>query len=206
LGETAQTATLLANNLKTIAKAKNLMRLGTQLGSEALDMILNVKRFGSGNLESFDGSEIPTLYSGDKISLVIANFLEQPLDVTVLFVGSDYSVSVAFPRKNQFNRFMEEEEKIIKLGTVNTDTIGTERIIVIATQASRTAAVSNFSFLSQKGLSNARNNFGPIEALLHEAGFGNKSQPRGEMPIQESIKSKADIKTISWVTQQTQTD
>ena len=201
LGEPKQTATQLANSLRTIAKAQNLMRLGTQLGSEALDMILNVKRFGSGALENFDGSEIPTLYSGDQITLTVANFLEQPLDVTVLFIGSDFGVSVAFPRNNQFNRFMEEEEKIIKLGTINANTIGTERIIVIATQASRTATTSNFAFLSQSGLSKARNNFSPIEALLLEAGFGNERKPRGEMPIQESIRYQADIKTISWVTQ-----
>lgn len=206
LGEPKQTAALLATNLKTIAKAQNLLRLGTQLGSEALDMIFNVKRFGSGKLENFDGTEIPTLYSGDQITLTVANFLEQPLDVTVLFIGSDYGVSVAFPRKNQFNRFMEEEEKIIKLGTINTDTTGTERIIVIATQANRNAAASNFAFLSQQGLSKARNNFRPIDALLFEAGFGNKKQPRGEMPIQESIKYQADIKTISWVTQQKRPD
>jgi hypothetical protein len=206
LGEPQQTATLLANSLRTIAKAQNLMRLGTQLGSDALDMTLNVKRFDSGKLEDFDGSQIPTLYSGDQITLTIANFLEQPLDVTVLFIGSDYGVSVAFPRKGQFNRFMEEEEKIIKLGTINTDTTGTERIIVIATQASRTAATSNFAFLSQKGLSKARSNFRPIDALLFEAGFGNEKQPRGEMPIQESIKYQADIKTISWVTQKKKLD
>ena len=206
LDEKGQTAIKLAAHLKTIAKAQNLMRLGTQLGSEALDMMLNVKRFGSGQQENFDGTKIPTLYSGDQITLTVANFLEQPLDITVLFIGSDYGVSVAFPRKNQFNRFMEEEEKIIKLGTINTNTIGTERIIVIATQANRNAAASNFSFLSQQGLSKARNNFRPIDALLLEAGFGNKKQPRGEMPIQESIKYQADIKTISWVTQQKRLD
>jgi hypothetical protein len=206
LGETQQTAIQLATHLKTIAKAQNLMRLGTQMGSEALDMILNVKRFGSGALETFDGTEIPTLYAGDRITLTIANFLEQPLDVTVLFVGSDYGVSVAFPRKNQFNRFMEEEEKIIKLGTISTNTIGAERIIVIATQANRNTTASNFAFLSQQGLSKARNNFRPIDALLFEAGFGNKKQPRGEMPIQESIKYQADIKTISWITQQRKAD
>jgi hypothetical protein len=133
------------------------------------------------------------------LSLTIANFIEQPLDITVLFVSSDFGIAVAFPRGNQFNRFMQEEEKTIPLGTINAKTIGSERIIVIATQASRSASMANFGFLAQEGLK-ARNNPDHITALISEAGFGNNIKPRGDMPVSTSVRKQADIKTISWVT------
>ncbi len=192
-------AAALETSLRTIAKAKGLLKLGTVLGGDALDVSLNVKRKRDNKLETFDGTTIPTLYSGDKLTLTIANFIEQPLDITVLFVSSDFGIAVAFPRKNQFNRFMEEEEKVIPLGTVNTETVGFERIIVIATQATRSASATNFAYLAQDGIT-ARNNPTPISTLISEAGFGNSVQPRGDMPVSTSVRDQADIKTISWVT------
>lgn len=199
ISEANSTAESLASSLRTIAKAKGLLKLGTVIGGDALDVTLNVTRKQGGAKEAYDGSSIPTLYTGDQLSLTIANFIEQPLDITVLFVSSDFGIAVAFPRGNQFNRFMEEEEKTIPLGTINAKTIGSERIIVIATQASRSASMANFGFLAQEGLK-ARNNPDPITALISEAGFGNNIKPRGDMPVSTSVRKQADIKTISWVT------
>ncbi|MBV1879542.1 MAG: caspase family protein [Pseudomonadales bacterium] len=194
------TSTLLSDKLQTVAKAQNLMRLGAELGSGSLDVKLHVKHRNTGNIEAYTAADIPRLLAGDEVSLTISNYLEQALDITVLFVGSDYSITTVFPRKNQFNRFMEEEEKTLRLGRINTKTTGVERLIIIASQVSLSASPGNFSFLSQAGLTRARANLDTASQLFLRAGFGGQSKSRGAMAIKQSVKSQLDLQTLSWIT------
>jgi hypothetical protein len=116
----------------------------------------------------------------------------------VLFVGSDYSIDVVFPRGGAFNRFMEEEERTIPLGRINTETTGQERLVVIAAKAQRTAAPANFSFLAQEGVKRTRSATTPLASLLTEAGFGGLRTRSASS--ETSLAGERDIHTLGWVT------
>lgn len=201
-GSIVKDALALSKNLQVIAKALNLIRLGTVLGGDGLATSLEVKRAKTGINETFDVTEVPTLYEGDSLSLKVANYLEEPLDITVLFVGSDYSIDVVFPRNGKFNRFMEEEETTIELGKINVDTTGVERLIILSSIASKGSAAVNYNFLAQSGLVKRRNarKAGSLDALLDDAGFSQANIKRRSIPVEESINSKGDIHTLSWIT------
>ncbi|MBT3834500.1 MAG: caspase family protein [Gammaproteobacteria bacterium] len=195
----------LENNLRTIARALNLMRLGTVLEGEGLVSSLNVVRAGSGDLDKFDRTDIPTLFEGDSVSLYLANYLEEPLDITVLFIGADYRIDVVFPRGNQFNRFMEEEEITLEVGKINTFSTGMERLVVISSWAETGASAAKYNFLAQSGIQRTRGvarNPGLIQ-MLERAGFGQpdkSKKTRGVMPIEDSLRSQGSIHTIPWMT------
>ena len=197
-GDPKAVQTRLLKVLTKTNKALNLMRLGSVLSLDGLDTVLNVERFPGGKKEQYGKGDVPELYAGDSLSLTIANFLDVPLDITVLFVGSDYGIDVVFPRGGAFNRFMEEEERSIPLGRINTETTGQERLVVIASKARRTAAPANFSFLAQEGVQRTRNATTPLGSLLTEAGFGGL---RTRSTSSESnLAGESDIHTLGWVT------
>lgn len=184
--------------LKKTSKALNLMRLGSVLNLDGLDTVLNVERASGGKRERYGASDVPELYEGDSLSLTIANFLDVPIDITVLFVGSDYGIDVVFPRGGGFNRFMEEEERTLPLGRINTETIGMERLVVIASKASPTAAPANFSFLAQPGVQRTRSAITPLGTMLTEAGFGGlRTRSTSD---DATLAGDSDIHTLAWVT------
>ena len=205
-GSIDKDALALTKNLQVIAKALNLIRLGTVLGGDGLATSLDVKRANTGVKETFDVTQIPTLYEGDALSLTIANYLEEPVDITVLFVGSDYGIDVVFPRNGKFNRFMEEEETTIQLGKINVDTTGVERLIILSSIASKGSTAVNYNFLAQSGLVKRRSarKAGTLDLLLDQAGFGQTNIKTRSIPVEESLNSKGDIHTMSWITAERQ--
>ena len=208
-GDEKQISDKLKAALAKVAKALNLIRVGDVMEGEALATELIVVRSEDGVKETFDRFEVPTLYEGDQLSLYIANYLEAPLDITVLFVGSDYSIDVVFPRGKQFNRFMFEEELEVPLGSINVQSTGMERLVIISSEALNSAVPQDFGFLAQKGLvAGQRALDGDLGQLLKAAGFGfetgfeseNTPGARGGMGVQRSLRQKGSIHTISWAT------
>ena len=196
----AETASSLTAALTKVAKALNLIRLGNVLDGDALWTELSVTRASDGRLERFQKSDSPALFAGDQLQLNVANYLEDPLDITVLFVGSDYAVDVVFPRGKQFNRFGFEEELDIPLGTINANSTGKERLVIISSEARNTVVPQDFSFLSQDGLTAGERNIDSgLAGLLKQAGF-NQSGSRSTMEIQPSLQQRGSIHTISWTT------
>lgn len=202
-GTPVQTSILLSDALTKVAKVLNLIRVGDALEGDALATELSVVRASDGSLSKFDLFESPTLYAGDQLTLYVANYLDDPLDITVLFIGSDYSVDVVFPRGNQFNRFGFEEELDIPLGTINAESTGKERLVIISAEARNTAVPQNFGFLAQQGLDRNERNLGTgLIGLLKEAGFGasDVGNARSTMEVQPSLQQRGSIHTLSWTT------
>ncbi len=168
---------LLADSLARIARVKNLLRLGEAVGSvAALDAALRIKRAGKGPLQDQDPATIPRVHPGDEVHLIARNPGKQPLDLNVLFIGSDYSISHMY------------KERIHPGGTlkagllrVTADSLGNERVLVIATPAKQMTEVQDLAFLEQTALPRTRAHNNSLAALLGEAGFGQTT--RGAAPL-----------------------
>jgi hypothetical protein len=118
------------------------------------------------------------LQAGDQIGFVIANKGRAPVDVTILYLDSEFGIEALFPR-GENNRI--EPGGVLRTGPgvspieLNDTTVGTERLIVIASTATEQGERSDYSYLAQPRLARTRSVEGAtsmIQELLDEAAFG----------------------------------
>lgn len=189
-----QTSLELANNLEKllvhIGRAQNLLRLGGAygIGDSDINAALLVKAAGTKNLRKMDSAHIPSLFPNDEVHLQAKNTSDSPIDVNVLFVGSDYSIAHIFA-----GRLQPEDTFKKGLIRVTDSTTGRERILVITHPASQHSAVQNLSFLQQDAISLTRGNGQStfVEALS-EAGFG-QGGTRGFPALGSDVSSSGAI-------------
>lgn len=168
----------IQDNFTRIARATNLLKLGVASGiSESIDIKLQSKRKGSKQLAELDAATLPQLFPGDIVYIAAKNTSDNPVDINVLYVGSDYSIS------HMYSGRVHPGDTLKKgLFKVNSKSFGQERTLIITTPAKPQTAVEDLSFLSQTAVPATRG-AGGFKALLREAGFGQTS--RGAVPLDE---------------------
>lgn len=175
-----QFAAALLDNLARVARVVNLLRVGQNLGggNGALDVSLKVKRKGDGSVRDLSAAAVPPLHAGDEVHLAAINTGRKPVDVNVLFVGSDYAISHWYRERIHPNGRLRTG-----LFRVSADSLGRERVIVVANVAKPESEVLDLSFLAQKALPKTRGNAAAgLGGLLRQAGFG-AEKTRGVAPL-----------------------
>jgi hypothetical protein len=170
----------LLDNLSRIARVVNLLRVsqGMGAGSSAMDVMLRVKRKSDGVMVEMPAEKVPQLFPGDEVHLRAVNTKRKPVDVNVLFVGSDYSISHWFKERIHPNGKLDTG-----LFRVSADSFGKERVLVITSEAKPESELMDLSFLAQKALPKTRGNAPTgMGALLQDAGFGGV-KTRGVEPL-----------------------
>lgn len=176
----AQLKLALLDNLTRVARVVNLLRVsqGMGAGSSAMEVMLKVKRKADGITRELSATSIPSLYPGDEVHLLAVNTGRKPVDVNVLFVGSDYSISHWYKERIHPNGKLSTG-----LFRVSADSFGKERVIVVTNEAKPESEVVDLSFLAQKAMPKTRGNaLTGMGALLQEAGFGGV-KTRGVEPL-----------------------
>jgi hypothetical protein len=169
----------LADNLTRIARATNLLKLGASAATQPLDVAVDLQ-MRSGAAAQFAGLEpasVPVLVPGDQVQLRLQNRMEVPIDMNVLYVGSDYSITHMYAGRVQPGDTFQKTALRITDGS-----FGRERMIVIATPAKPQTAVENLAFLAQDAVPQTRGGPGSaFRAALTEAGFGAKTRGAASM-------------------------
>jgi hypothetical protein len=174
---------ILDDSLQTIAKVLNLSRLvdampGGRMASQ-LRMSLYVTRAPSGNKQPLNNHSIEELHAGDALYFEIENTAPLPVDVTLLFIDSQYGIRPLYPKPGFSNRI--ERRLSIQLGSIDTETVGIERVLAIAVESPSNSPQIDFSFLAQKRLPKERTALASlgrgddrvaIKELFVESGFG----------------------------------
>jgi len=210
---------VLSDSLKGIAKFHNLLRLARHtgagmLGDAQVRTEILVQRKASGETETIRAGSQPTFHHGDRLLLQFRNLGAQPADVTVLFLDSAYGIEAVFPRGGRANRIeacktptQPDSCPGLKLpaGTVNANTVGIERILVISVEAQEAAPRADFTFLAQRALARSRSvtpgAANPLTELFRQAGFGQGPRSRGlDMPAPAA--AAVDMQLFSWTTAQ----
>ena len=150
----------LLDRLTRIQRANNLRRLAERMqrlpdeGLSSLDV--QVVKLHDASDET--GTPIAgTLQGGDRIGIRIANTGVLPVDVTILFIDSGYGVDVYFPKSPGIdNRLMPKGAPLKLRGKITSGTVGCEQLLVIATVPKPNAPPSNFAFLAQPTIEQAR--------------------------------------------------
>ncbi|MEZ5798611.1 MAG: caspase family protein [Paracoccaceae bacterium] len=185
-------ALVLADTLTAMARALNLMKLGGAVGAASgldVEVEMLTRTPQDPGLKPLPVTSVPTLLPDDEVHVLARNNTDQPVDVNVLYVGADYSIT-----HWAAERLQPGDELKRGLFAIGGPTLGQERMIVVVTPAKPKTPVENLSFLAQDPLEMQRAlgddsdsaldravAGGGIGGLLAEAGFGDTS--RGAVPL-----------------------
>ncbi len=198
-------AGLLSDSLQRMAKALNLMRVAEQMpdtGDAALAVSFSRLANAPGQAaKPLSISNIERVTDGTKIAFSIANRSKTPFDVTLLYLDSAFGITPLFPGAGEDNRVMPGS--VLRAGDgglapieINAETLGVERLLVIATAVEPQGERSDFSYLAQPRLDGTRGAQAPdsiLQDLLEQAAFDATARGAGK-----SQRGQALMRVIAW--------
>jgi Caspase domain len=195
IGDTATLATRVWDALQRMARATNLTRLATLYNTKRLqdlELSLHLKTKATGNTEQISPGELRRVSNGDKLEVLVSNRSSWPVDVTVLYLDSDFRVQCLFPRGGQSPR-LAPTVGVKSLGaTFNSKTSGFEHLLVIASQGRSTQPAADYSFVADADMGQERSLTGRgLEDAVAKAGFS-------RMNARELVVDPQDSST-SWI-------
>lgn len=172
-------ALTLGDTLSMMARALNLMKLGAAVGDGSglnVEVEMLTKNATNKALTPLPFSPVPVLLPDDEVHVLAKNHSDQAVDVNVLYVGADYSIT-----HWAAERVLPGDELKRGLFAIGGEFLGQERMIVVVTPAKEHTPVENLSFLAQDALDMTRDvaagedtsaTDASIGGMLAEAGFG----------------------------------
>jgi hypothetical protein len=166
----AELAAVLADTLTTMARAQNLMKLAGAVGSSNPDVEVELltRTPEDRTLRPLPFAPVPTLLPDDEVHVLARNNGDGPVDVNVLYIAADWSISHWFS-----GRLQPGDELKKGLFKISPDVLGQERMLVVVTPAKPQSPVEDLSYLAQDALDTTRAVGGTAFGdALAEAGFG----------------------------------
>ncbi len=166
----AELAAVLADTLTTMARAQNLLKLAGAVGSATPDVEVELltRTPEDRTLRPLPFAPVPVLLPDDEVHVLAKNNGAGPVDVNVLYIGADWSISHWFS-----GRLQPGDELKKGLFKISADVLGQERMLVVVTPARPQSPVEDLSYLAQDALDTTRSVGGSaFEDALTEAGFG----------------------------------
>ena len=166
----AELAAVLADTLTTMARAQNLLKLAGAVGAVTPDVEVELltRTPEDRTLRPLPFTPVPTLVPDDEVHVLAKNAGDGPVDVNVLYIGADWSISHWFS-----GRLQAGDELKKGLFKISADVLGQERVLVVVTPARPQSPVEDLSYLAQDALDVSRSVGGSAFGdALAEAGFG----------------------------------
>ncbi len=183
-GEVAQTLT-------RIFRATNLARLATATDyrPDEVNVGFTVQRKGSTGDEPLDAAKVPQVHPGDQVHLHASNDSTKPVDLNVLYIGSDYSITHMYAQR------LHSGSKVdIPLLEFTDSSFGIERMVVVMSEGEAMSNVQDLSFLEQEGVRRMTRGIdhpGGFAGLLED--IGNAPASRGAARIGGRQESKGAV-------------
>lgn len=139
----------LSESLVMIFRATNLSRLAaaSDFRPEEVSVGFNILRAETGVLEPLQPATVPRVHPDDQVHIEARNASSKPVDINVLYVGSDYSISHMYAE-----RLHGGAELDLPLLAFTDSSFGIERMIVVLSEAKPQTPVEDLSFLQQIGV------------------------------------------------------
>lgn len=146
-------------NLQTIFRAVSLARLGGASADRInrVNVEFSIRRVKPNTMEPLRAAEVPVVNPQDEIHVVAKNDSPDNIDVNILYIGSDYSISRI------------AAERLVPGGEINKGllyfsdkTFGMERMVAVLTPAPPLSAMEDLKYLEQGG----------VPPVTREAGAG----------------------------------
>ncbi|MHC2793978.1 hypothetical protein ACVINZ_002990 [Mesorhizobium jarvisii] len=168
--------------MRTIFRATGLSRLAaaSDYKPEDVDVQFQVKRRDKDGLEPLQASAVPRVSPGDEVHVLAKNSSDQLVDINVLYVGSDYSITHIVAERLAPQATLEEG-----LLAFTDTSFGMERMIAVLTEAPPESEKEDLSFLAQDGVAAMTRGLGP-------ASFSDMLADIGMAPPTRSVMRLAD--------------
>ncbi len=177
----------LSRNLISIFRANAIARLASGNSLTANDVGIAIKVKHENDVETVEAGTTPLLGAGDVVSVVAENRDVEAVDVNVLYIGSDYSISAPADGRFRLNR----GEKIdAHFGTITASSQGMERIVVVLTEAR--GSQEDLSYLERPGIPSG------VRDMAQQSGWSNLLRglgggaTRAITPLARADTGKAD--------------
>lgn len=200
----------LRGALTRIARALNVLRLADALGARAPDSPVTVKldlvRKGAADVPlDVESALARPLAPGDRIRWQVRNGGRVPVDVSLLYIDAAFGIEPIFPGpKGDTNRVPPAGVLASRAGVdeivLDDRTAGTERLLVIVTEARPGLAAVDYRWLAQPDLLTRRDAgaraASPFDVLLEAAAFGSGAL-RGGASTTASIDAMLRVYTFN---------
>lgn len=139
----------LAENLVTIFRATSLSRLSAASDFQPTDVNVGfrIERKEAEQMEQLVPGVVPVVHPDDQVHLEARNQSSTPVDINVLYIGSDYSIGHMYAE-----RLHSGSGITVPLLAFNGTSYGIERMVVVMSEATPQTAVEDLSFLQQVGV------------------------------------------------------
>lgn len=146
LSDPQKLAEATAANLQKIFRATSLARLSvaSDYQPDQVSVTFNVKRDGKDGMEPLDGASVPYVHPGDEVHILAENKSTKRVDINVLYIGSDYSITHITAQRLEAGSKLDEG-----LLAFTADSFGLERMVAVLTEAPPGSEVQDLSFLAQ---------------------------------------------------------
>ena len=177
-------AAIVQDNLDSMARAFNLLRMAGHFDylDMNIDLRLRTKTRQQRQLADLDFSAVPVLVVNDQVHVQAKNEEEFPIDINVLHIGSDYSISHFFSGRMQPGDTLKKG-----LFRITDGAFGRDRVVIILSPAEPQTPVENLGFLPQEAVAVTRGTGDAagsgFAAALRNAGFGTVT--RGAMALDD---------------------
>lgn len=199
----------LLDSLARIAKSTNLLRLAGELGRPAsltgAGLTVALRRAGADSATALALQDTPLLHGGDTLLLSLVNGSNRPVDMTLLAIDANHGITPLYPAgAGEANRIEPRGEYLIE-AEIQADTIGTERLVLIAVAAEPGAERMDFGFLAQPRLTQLRGGTArdpgarDLYALLEATGFRGSSM-RGAPSVGRAALETVMMQVFTWST------
>lgn len=151
-------------NLQKIFRATALSRLSVAAGEQPKDVSVSfqIKRAASGAMEPLAEASVPAVTPGDQVHIVAENKSRGLVDINILYLGSDFSITHMDNQRLVAGARVEEP-----LLAFTDQTFGIERMIAVITEAPPLSEVEDLSFLQQ----------GQVPSTTRSASVGREGGP-----------------------------
>lgn len=183
--------TEIADNLTRIFRATNLARLAAanNFDDSEFEVAFKVKPAESNELAPLEAATTPVVHPGDQVHLEAHNRSGRPVDINVLYIGSDYSISHMYAE-----RLHDGADVELPLLQFNDESFGVERMVVVLTEGTAITTTEDLSFLAQEGVRVM------TRSAAHPEGFagllrdiGDAPSTRGAMKLGQAPASKGAV-------------
>ena len=166
-------ADALADKIRRIARAVNLVQMSSYVDPDAQLQVRTIRK-------SPAAGDAASVKVGEQVDFVVRNTGTVALDVTVLYLQSDFKIQAVFPAADSAgdNRINPGDEQVVASGNINDKSFGWESVVAIGVES--TLRHENFRMLAQESLHSIRSASdsppSPLTKLLDEAMYGTRGQ------------------------------
>ncbi|MEP2458556.1 MAG: caspase family protein [Nitratireductor sp.] len=182
----------LAYYLSRIYRATNLARIsqGSDYGPDEVTVDFTLQRMASGKEEQISATAAPRAVPQDRVRVTATNNTDNLVDLNILYIGSDYSIT--HMAKERLQPSATYDEVFLEF---TDESFGRETMVAIFTEAFDGTQTEDLGFLAQDGLKQTMRGGGAsIADAIRAMGMGGATRAAKAVGGTQSRKARGSVR------------